>query len=893
MATPTYSGIPYPTSSSSLRRDTQLGSNRDLTIISQRRGSIGQQIPVTSGYVLDSSSSIIPAPSMMTTSGQLGLVGQYATGTLSSGIRGDRSAETATESLIPKRVNQMDMEFQKVKLYDSRKRPDSQNFEESNGAMFSNYLAHRLARVVEDYRRYKYDEARNLNQQFSPSFLGEQQRRASSLSLTQRAGSFTQLNQISASRIEETGPVEIIEWFQRDNGREHRTDRYEMIQDFRRGNPVYRRGQNFFFAVRLASGRVLDLQRTPIFVTFNFGSNPSIGKNTRVCLTVTGDRDFIQRDKSDWDIRVHHQDGNTLTLQVNVSPIAPVGVWSCEIQHGNEIFHCRDDIYILFNPYCSEDPVYLDNEQARREYVHNESGKIYRGTVRNPRSQKWLFSQFNDIVLPMATLFLDRYTEGNRDIIDYTQRGSPVYVSRALASMIFSKFGVLREPENREENFSTFNFTGTHSVFEKLLEQNLRPVETDQSYIASAVYVSCCRALGLPCRSVTSYRAPQDKNSLNIDMYWSEENERESDLYQPYQCWNDVWMRREDLSTATSHIGWQAIDPNNKGYGPAPSEAIRRGEIGLSHNIYHFYSLLNSQIRHFYNNTFPEKINIDEIGRLIVTKRQERDEDDDEYEDITHLYKKKDGTDDERLLILNAVRGSTPRRSSITLRSTERLNLVGLSGRKEDLMIDWSPNVTSIGQPLQVSLLMQNTSNEMRSLVVNLFARPVYQSVVGRKMRQFRRQFTLQPSQREPITLEILPQDYQDRLDDDLTVRFYASVYVKETNQFWAGDEDVTLSRPKMNVQTRTNAQVDSDFPVSFSFVNPLNVTLTDCYIFYEAPGIVKPVFRRCRDLRPGETLNISDNLIPRKSGDTKLLATFNSRQLRNIQGSRVVNVRE
>lgn len=46
-----------------------------------------------------------------------------------------------------------------------------------------------------------------------------------------------------------------------------------------------------------------------------------------------------------------------------------------------------------------------------------------------------------------------------------------------------------------------------------------------------------------------------------------------------------------------------------------------------------------------------------------------------------------------------------------------------------------------------------------------------------------------------------MPQDYQDRLDDDVTIRFYASVYVKETNQFWAGDEDITLNRPKINVQ--------------------------------------------------------------------------------------------
>lgn len=85
----------------------------------------------------------------------------------------------------------------------------------------------------------------------------------------------------------------------------------------------------------------------------------------------------------------------------------------------------------------AEDSVYVDNEQSRREYVHNESGKVYRGTHRNPKAHKWLYSQFDDIVLPMITLFLDRYTEGNRDTIDYAQRGSPVYVAKALASMVF------------------------------------------------------------------------------------------------------------------------------------------------------------------------------------------------------------------------------------------------------------------------------------------------------------------------------------------------------------------------------------------------------------------------------------------------------------------------
>ena len=86
----------------------------------------------------------------------------------------------------------------------------------------------------------------------------------------------------------------------------------------------------------------------------------------------------------------------------------------------------------------------------------------------------------------------------------------------------------------------------------------------------------------------------------------------------------------------------------------------------------------------------------------------------------------------------------------------------------------------------------------------------------------------------EALSLDLTLQDYQDRLDDDYTIRFYASIYVRETNQFWAGDEDVTLSTPKINIQTRTVAQVDNEYQVSFTMVNPLTIPLTGkpSYIF-------------------------------------------------------------
>jgi transglutaminase 1 len=67
------------------------------------------------------------------------------------------------------------------------------------------------------------------------------------------------------------GPVEQVEWFSRENAREHRTDRYEITQYLHKNYPVLRRGQPFYFAIKLAS-RNMDLRNNPVFVTFNFGT---------------------------------------------------------------------------------------------------------------------------------------------------------------------------------------------------------------------------------------------------------------------------------------------------------------------------------------------------------------------------------------------------------------------------------------------------------------------------------------------------------------------------------------------------------------------------------------------------------------------------------------------
>ena len=58
-----------------------------------------------------------------------------------------------------------------------------------------------------------------------------------------------------------------------------------------------------------------------------------------------------------------------------------------------------------------------------------------------------------------------------------------------------------------------------------------------------------CRAVGIPCRSVTNYSSAHDTDaSITIDTYFDKEGDRiksmTSDSVWNFHVWNDVWLAR-------------------------------------------------------------------------------------------------------------------------------------------------------------------------------------------------------------------------------------------------------------------------------------------------------------------------------------------------------------
>lgn len=70
------------------------------------------------------------------------------------------------------------------------------------------------------------------------------------------------------------------------------------------------------------------------------------------------------------------------------------------------------------------------------------------------------------------------------------------------------------------DGVSPLAWTGSALIMDKYLQTGGNPVKYGQCWVFSAVVVTICRALGIPCRSVTNYISAHDTDStLTVDKY--------------------------------------------------------------------------------------------------------------------------------------------------------------------------------------------------------------------------------------------------------------------------------------------------------------------------------------------------------------------------------------
>lgn len=701
--------------------------------------------------------------------------------------------------------------------------------------------------------------------------------------------------------IDGVGPLEVLgtETYAAQNGSDHHTERFEMVQE---RIPVVRRGQSFYLGLQL--DREFDPDIDSLRLEFDFGPTPSVPKSTKAVLVLGQDTEFTNP-PSQWGLIINQTSGSFLTLQVLSPPICPVGIWRCNVitsllgrpqQLRQRKF--QEDIYILFNPWNKADAVYMRDEKDRNEYISNDTGKVWMGSYRQPKGRRWVFGQYDDIVLPTVMYLLE--LSG----LSHADRGNPVHLSRAISAVINAddEDGLLegRWDGDYGDGTSPHAWTGSLPLMERYLTSGGIPVKYGQCWVFSAIVVTVCRALGLPCRSVTNYVSAHDTNAtMTVDKFYSKSGDEieggpDGETYDScwnFHVWNDVWMARPDLPSG--YGGWQIIDatPQEESdalyrCGPASVQAVRNGKVGFLYDTPFVFAEVNADVCHFQEDNASQwgfsriRMNQYHVGRKIVTKAVDRDDDsgDSDMWDVTNFYKNLEGTKEERLAVFNAVKGSE-NVSMIYDFPTESAQDVTF-----DLVeIDEVP----FGQPFDVVVNLQNNSNAVRTIDAVLSASSVYYTgIIKETLKKATGTFQIQPGQKESMRIRAKPEDYLTKFADHSLVKIFSIASVKETHQTWSEEDDFVLLKPNLTLHINGDLRVGAGCTAVFTFQNPLPRKLTDCHISVEGPGLQRPKMMKCSDVQGNGVFDYTESFHPRRSGPTKIVGTFTSAQLGGIFGS-------
>ncbi|XP_044729882.1 hemocyte protein-glutamine gamma-glutamyltransferase-like [Chrysoperla carnea] len=701
--------------------------------------------------------------------------------------------------------------------------------------------------------------------------------------------------------------VELIYLYPQENAKLHHTENYELLYD-EPACPVLRRGNPFTAVIRFAN-RPFNEDTDVIKLVFTYGPNAHVTKGTKNILRLT--KKTIKTHKNLWSAKIIHQQDTTLTLQITTSVNCPVGNWNLYVESGlvnstiqSQNFEFDADIYILFNPWNKDDVVYMPDERLLDEYILTDVGKIWVGPMGSSRGREWVFGQFDKNLLLGTMLMLERSNT------TWSTRGDPVKLTRTISKMVNSNDdnGILvgRWDGDYEDGTAPAAWTGSIAIMEEFLE-NEEPVKYGQCWVFAGVVTSICRALGIPSRVVSNLVSAHDANStLTIDRYYDKNNEALSsdplneegkDSIWNYHVWNDVWMARCDLPIG--YGGWQAIDATPQETsdgvfqcGPASLEAIKQGYLGYNYDVGFMLASVNADLINWKEDPKCEigftKIycNKYHIGRMILTKQPWifDPNGDKDREDITNQYKPKEGTEAERLSLMNAVRSSQLAKKFYDLPSTEM----------EDMEFDLVElDRINIGDSFQVTIKIKNKSNEQRTVQTSLSAASIfYTGAKANLVKKYSKEIVLKPHTTEKLSLNITADEYTDKLVEYCIMKLYAIATVKDTNQTWADEDDFQVLKPNIDIKILDEEiTVGKKSEVELSFTNPLKKTLTNCKFHIAGSGLIKNQRIPFRNIRAKEHVKAKTFFIPKSSGDHKLIATFISKELVDMTGAAKIEV--
>lgn len=680
-----------------------------------------------------------------------------------------------------------------------------------------------------------------------------------------------------------------------ENGANHRTSKYELMRREHYPQLVVRRGQHFKLIITLS--RPYDESKDGISFIFvvDDEERPTHGSGTMVGVPLLKKADRYLP----WNVVLHSVHEDTITVNVLTPPDTIVAKWRLDvdtriIDDGAYSYSWETKIYILFNPWCKQDQVFMKSPEWKEESVLNDVGIIYRGTYNRIKPVIWKYDQFEKDVLDCALYLV--HIVGK---VKSSFRSDPVRTSRALAAAVNAADdeGAVMGNWSTDHSGGTAptKWLGSSEILQKYFKKK-KPVKYGQCWVFSGVLTTICRTLGIPARTVTNYSSAHDtQNSLTVD-YFMDKNgtimdELNSDSVWNFHVWNEVWMLRPDLGK--EYGGWQAIDSTPQELsedmyrcGPASVIAVREGEILRPHDSNFLFAEVNAD-KIFWRYNGPRQplklLRKDTygIGKLICTKTPGSFD----REDITASYKYPEKTNEERITMLKALQQSQSLFSRYYL--NEDFNDIYFHF---NLLDD-----VKIGQPFDVSLAMRNRSKTTAFKVSVILRIDVvtYTGKVGESVKKETFNVLVQPDSTHEVKLTVAYEEYVKRLIDQAAFNISCLASVPENKFEYYAQDDFRVRKPDIKILLHEQPVESVETVAYVSVENPLPVAIKKGEFSVEGPGIEGKLRLKVKNVEPGHHAKAEFRFTPDRVGDFAIAAKFYCKEMDDVDGFLMVTVEQ
>ncbi|XP_029524001.1 protein-glutamine gamma-glutamyltransferase 2-like [Oncorhynchus nerka] len=662
------------------------------------------------------------------------------------------------------------------------------------------------------------------------------------------------------------------------NNQAHRTGEMDLER------LLVRRGQPFSLALQCS---------TPLPPKHKLAMILHLGKESEVVVKVLDAR--AGRDK--WWFRQQRAQ-NEVLLTVHSPADTPVGIYSVTLLLLSPDGHILEQttpemFYLLFNPWCKADSVYLPDEELLEEYILNENGLLYQGSWDQISSLPWNFGQFEQDVVDICFEILNNSPAALKNPeIDTANRADPVYVSRTITAMVNANDdrGVVlgRWDGKYDDGVSPTRWTGSVAILRRWREAGAQRVRYGQCWVFSGVACTVLRCLGIPTRPVTNYSSAHDTDgNLNVDYLYDEQlesvSEGRKDMIWNFHCWVESWMDREDLPKG--YDGWQALDPTPQERsdgvyccGPCPVKAVRDGDVGMKYDAAFVFSEVNADLVTWI--VYPDgqrsqvSLNQKTVGRNISTKSVYGDY----REDITKHYKYPEGSVKEREVYEKAGRRIT--------------QLNGAPGQLE-LKIKHAQAI--LGTDFDVIVEVHNVGGEDTPAQLTVTSNAVTYNSLHRGECQRRTASLTVPAQKAHKEVMRLRYDhYGACVSEHNLIRVTALLQASSQPDVILQEVNIPLSMPQLHVKVVGDAVVSRKLIAHISFTNPLPITLRGGVFTVEGAGLTAPrELQAPGNIGPGEDVKVKLSFKPTRAGLRKLMVDFDADRLRDVKGIATLIVRD